>query len=72
MDLQTSKIELAKLILNIESPQLISKVLQLIKSEEKDFWLDLSKEQQKEVTLAMEQLKRGEKKSWNDVRNDVA
>lgn len=42
MDIQSSKIELAKLILNIESPDLIIKIKNLLTKETGDFWLTLS------------------------------
>lgn len=72
MDLQASKIELAKLILNIENPRLINKIISLLKSEQKDFWHELTPDQQKEVKAAIEQLDRGEGKSWSEVRKNLA
>ena len=49
MDINTSKIALAKAILEIESQELIQKIITLIKKEESDFWDDLSVYQQSEI-----------------------
>ena len=42
MDLQTSKIELAKLILSIDSVEFVEKLRALVIKEKKDFWDELS------------------------------
>ena len=39
MDIQSTKIELAKLILDIENPALIQKIKDLLLKEPSDFWL---------------------------------
>ncbi|TXD52500.1 MULTISPECIES: hypothetical protein [unclassified Polaribacter] len=52
MDIQTAKIELVKEILNIDAPELIEKVANLLKKEKKDFWDDLIPYQQEEITKA--------------------
>ena len=72
MDLQTSKIELAKLIFNIENQQVISKMIDFIKSKEKDFWFDLTASQQQEVQNAINELDQGNRIKWNEVRDKVA
>lgn len=45
MDIQTSKIELAKMILDLEDSKLIEKVRKLITKEKKDFYDELSENQ---------------------------
>ena len=42
MDIKTSKIELAKIILDIENPSLIRKIYNLVTQETGDFWQTLS------------------------------
>ena len=52
MDIQTSKIQLVKEILDIDTPELIEKVVNLLKKEKRDFWNDLSPYQQEEINKA--------------------
>ena len=42
MDLQTSKVELSKMILNIENQSIIDRIMDVLKSEKADFWLELT------------------------------
>ena len=59
MDLQTSKVELVKLILNIENHKLIDKFWDLLRSEQEDFWTQLSEEEKEEIHLGIKQLDEG-------------
>ena len=52
MDMQTTKIELSKEILDIDTPELIEKVVNLLRKEKKDFWDDLTPSQQEEIHKA--------------------
>lgn len=52
MDIKTSKIILIKEILDIETPELIEKIINLLKNEKKDFWDHLSDQQQQEILKA--------------------
>ena len=72
MDLQASKIELAKLILNIENPNVISKLIAFLKTKENDFWFDLTSAQQQDIKNAIAELDRGERISWKEARDKVA
>lgn len=60
MDLQTSKVELVKMILNIENQSVLDKIMLLLKSEKSDFWLDLSQNERKNIQLGINQLNKGE------------
>ena len=60
MDLQTSKIELAKLILEIDNQTIIDKITQLLKSQKQDFWLELSDKEKESIQLGIDQLDKGE------------
>ncbi|TRW25297.1 hypothetical protein FMM05_08315 [Flavobacterium zepuense] len=68
MDIQASKIELAKMILDLEDSKLIEKVRKLITKEKKDFYDELSEDEKLEVRYGIEQLDRGEKISWEDFK----
>ena len=72
MDLKTSKIELAKLILEIENPSLIKKIHKLIVSEEGDFWLNLSDQERAEIKLGISQLNNGERISFEEYVKKVS
>lgn len=52
MDIQTKKIELVKEILDINTPELIEKVVTFLKKEKKDFWDDLTSYQKEEINKA--------------------
>lgn len=72
MDIQSSKIELVKIILNIENDQFIKKVTDFINKEKSDFWDELSPAQQLEVKEGIEQLNQGKRTSYNDVIKDIS
>ncbi|WP_341228463.1 hypothetical protein [uncultured Arcticibacterium sp.] len=59
MDLQTSKIELVKEILNIENPSLIQRVYDLLKSEKEEVGFHLTEVEKKEIQIGLEQLDKG-------------
>jgi len=52
MDIQTTKIELIKEILDIETPELIEKIATFLKKEKNDFWDELTLSQQEEIKKA--------------------
>ena len=72
MDIQTSKIELVKIILNIENDNFIQKVTDFINDEKSDFWNELSTEQQEEIKLGIDQLNRGKRTSYKDVLKRIS
>ena len=72
MDFQTTKIELAKLVLNLESQTVVNKIMDLLKSEQVDFWDELSKEEQAEIHLGIEQLDAGKRVSFDDFLKKVS
>lgn len=72
MDIQLSKIELARLILDLENKTVINKIWALLKSETPDFWAQLSKEQQQEIELGIEQLDRGERIEFKEFLKKVS
>ena len=68
MDIQTSKIELAKMILDLEDSKLIEKLRKLVIKEKKDFYDDFTEDQKLEIQYGIEQLDRGERISWEDFK----
>ena len=72
MDIQTSKIELAKLILSIDNQTVLDKIIDILKSEEGDFWNDLSDEAKEEIHIGIKQLDSGKRISINDFLKRVS
>lgn len=72
MDIQNSKIEIAKLILNLENPSLLEKIKDLILNHQSDFGDNLSLAQQEENQLAIDQLNAGKRTSFDDYMKKVS
>ena len=72
MDLNTTKIELAKLILSIDNQNIIDKIVNLLKSESKDFWLELSETEKEGIQIGLEQLDAGKKVSLEEFLKKVS
>ena len=72
MDIQASKIELAKMILDLEDSKLIEKVHKLLTKEKKDFYDDFTEDQKLEIQFGIDQLDRGEKVSWEEVYKRIS
>jgi len=68
MDIQASKIEVAKMVLDLEDSKLIEKVRKLITKEKKDFYDEFTEDQKLEIQYGIEQLERGESISWEDFK----
>jgi hypothetical protein len=72
MDLQTSKIELAKLILSIESVEFVEKLRAFVVKEKKDFWDELSMSEQKEINQGIKELDNGDRISFDDYLKKIS
>jgi len=73
MNIQTTKIELVKMILDIENYEFIQKVTDFIKKNEKaDFWNDLSLTEQKEIKRGIEELDNGERIAYKDLLEKIS
>ncbi len=73
MDIQTTKIELVKMILNIDNGEFIKKVTEFIKQNEKsDFWNELSLSEQEEIKQGIESLNRGERVEFDDFLKKIS
>ncbi|MCZ4318782.1 hypothetical protein O4H26_07255 [Aequorivita viscosa] len=72
MDIKTSKIELVKMILNIENATFIQRVIDFINNEKADFWNELSAEEQAEIKRGIAQLNQGKRKSYKEVLDKIS
>ncbi len=72
MDIQASKLELVKLIVNMDNKKIIDKMLSILRSEKEDFWLELSLEEKEEIELGIKQLDDGQRISWDDFLKRVS
>ncbi|MEM7486464.1 MAG: hypothetical protein AAF348_14750 [Bacteroidota bacterium] len=72
MDIKTSKIELVKIILNIDNDDFIKKVVDFINREKSDFWSDLTELEKEEISKGIEQLNMGERTSYKDALKKIS
>ena len=72
MNIQSTKIELVKTILNIENKELINKVARFIRKEEADFWSALSPRQQEEIKLGIQDLDSGKRVAYKTFLNKIS
>lgn len=72
MDMQTTKIELVKAILNIDNKEIIQKISYLLKGENVDFWDELNTSQQNEIKKGIEELNNGERVSYSNFLQKIS
>ncbi len=61
MNIQAEKLEIVRMILDTENPQIISSIKQLFSSyRESDFWHNLSELQQREIIEGIEEVENNE------------
>ncbi|QNL22243.1 hypothetical protein HZR84_09930 [Hyphobacterium sp. CCMP332] len=72
MDIQSSKLELVKLILEIDNQSVLNKILDALKSNEKDFFLELSPQEKNEIEIGLNQLNSGKRISLEDYMKKVS
>lgn len=68
MDIQASKIEIAKMILDLEDSKLIEKIRKILTKEKEDFYDEFTEDQKLEIQYGIEQLDRGESITWEDFK----
>jgi hypothetical protein len=66
MDIRLEKIELAKKLLATENVSILESIKELFEKEEKDWWDELTEEQQNILNESMEEYERGEFSSFDD------
>ncbi len=72
MEIHESKVELVRMIVNIDKQATIEKLIQVIRDEEKDFVEDLSDDIQNEIKTGIEMLDKGEGISWDDFYKKIS
>ena len=72
MDIQASKLELFKMIYNIEDQNIIDNLIKIVKNSQKDFWLELSDSQKQEIKTSINQLDSGQRISLEDFLKKVS
>ena len=60
MDLQSEKLELIKMLLETNDKAIIESIKNILLSEKKDLWEELSPEQQDEINLEIQESNRGD------------
>ena len=71
MDIQATKIELAQLLLNTENVSVLNKIKTILKTEKKDWWDELTKEQQDSIDEGCAEIDRGEFITWEDLKEEI-
>lgn len=66
MDIQLEKLELMKLLKETENPSVINAIKKIFQKEEKDWWNDLTKEQQDILNESIEEYESGKFSSFDD------
>ena len=65
MNLQAEKIELVKMLLDTENPEIIESIKNIFKKENTtDFWDELSLSEQSEIKQGIEELNKGKRVSF--------
>ena len=72
MDIQATKLELMKLLLNTQKEQVLQRIKDIFEQEEGvDFWDELIAEDQAAINEGIEQLDKGQHVSRESVREDI-
>jgi len=72
MDIQATKLELMRLLLNTQKEHVLSRLKEVFDQEgETDFWDNLSKEDQKAIDEGISQLDKGQHLSHEAVQKEI-
>ena len=66
MDIRLEKLELMKMLMETENPSVLEAIRKIFQKEDKDWWDDLTEEQQNILNESMEQYEKGEFSSFDD------
>ncbi len=72
MDIETTKIELVKAILDIDNKEFIQKVADFINKEKVDFWNELSFDEKKEIKQGIDELNKGKRISYDSFLKKIS
>ena len=67
MNIQLEKLELIKMLTEIENPAIIKSIKKILMKEKKDWWEDLTEAQKEDIAQSEFEFERGEFKSFEDV-----
>ncbi|QQL48875.1 hypothetical protein [Mucilaginibacter ginkgonis] len=67
MDIQTEKIELVKLLLDVENPNVITEVKAILTSEPTDFYDDLPDHVKESIAIGLKQIENGQHRPHHEV-----
>lgn len=72
MDIQTTKIELVKAILDTDNNEFIQKLADFVKKQKTDFWNELSLAEQNEIRRGIEELNQGKRISFDSFLKKIS
>ncbi|NCA86994.1 MAG: hypothetical protein EOM83_15770 [Clostridia bacterium] len=72
MDIQTTKLELLKIILENEDSEFIQRVSDFVRKEKPDFWNELSLSEQKEIKKGIDELDNGKRVSYESFLKKIS
>jgi len=72
MDIQTTKLELLKAILDNENSEFIQRVSDFVKKEKNDFWNELGLSEQEEIKKGIEDLDNGKRISYDSLLKKIS
>lgn len=72
MDIQTTKLELLKIILENENSEFIQRVADFVKKENSDFWNELSPSEQTEIKKGIQELENGKRVSYESFLKKIS
>ncbi|NBG67068.1 hypothetical protein [Acidiluteibacter ferrifornacis] len=72
MDIQTTKLELLRTILENENAEFIQRVADFVKKEKSDFWDELSPSEQEDIKKGIEDLDNGKRISYDSFLKKIS
>lgn len=66
MNIELEKLELIKMLVETNDSSIITSIKKIFKAEKKDFWDELSEEQQNILNESLEQYEKGEYSSFDE------
>ena len=72
MNIQTTKLELLKTILENENSEFIQRVADFVKKEKNDFWNELTLSEQEEIKKGIEDLDSGKRVSYESFLEKIS
>jgi len=67
MELQSTRVELAKMVLNETNETILQQIRNLFEQEKSDWWDTISEEEKKEIELGLAQADKGNTKPHEEV-----